>query len=222
MGKTAMLLNIAAHQKFPVGIFSLEMSTPELMLRMTAANGMDYGKLRHPRSMSQDDWALFARCSGAIRSDLQIVDTGGLSIGALESEAYRMVHGKGVRLLAVDYVQLITCPAESRLQEVSQISRRLKSLAKNLAVPIIALCQLNRAIEGRGLPRPRLSDLRETGQLEQDADQIIFIDRPEVHMPGERVGEADLYVAKNRAGPIMDVRCTWNGRFQRFAGGIPS
>ncbi len=148
---------------------------------------------------------------------LWINDSGGLSIGDIEAESYRMVKAHGVRLICVDYLQLVNCKSESRLEAVSEVSRRLKSLAKNLQVPIIAVSQMNRAVEKRGSPRPVMSDLRETGQIEQDADQIVFVYRPEVLFPNQRPGEADLIVAKNRGGEIGDVTVCWQGKFQRFA-----
>jgi len=216
MGKTSFLLNVAQNAPCPVGIFSLEMSTPQLMTRLIAAHGIDYGKLRNPRNLTDAEWSRITEATVAVRKGLYINDQGGLSIGALESEAYRMVTARGVGLICVDYLQLVTCKAESRLQEVSEVSRRLKSLAKNLRVPVLALCQMNRAIDNRPTPTPRLADLRESGQIEQDADQIIFIDRPEVHIKDTRPGEADFIVAKNRGGPIGTITAFWQGIYQRF------
>lgn len=216
MGKTAFMLNVSACAPCPVGIFSLEMSTEQLMCRLIAAHGIDYGKLRSPRQLTDADWPHITEATVAVRKGLYINDQGGISIGALESEAYRMVTAHGVGLLCVDYLQLVTCKAERRLEEVSEVSRRLKALAKNLRVPVLVLCQMNRAIDGRPKPVPRLADLRESGQIEQDADQIIFIDRPEVHAEGYRPGEADFIVAKNRSGPTDKVKVLWQGQYQRF------
>ena len=133
-----------------------------------------------------------------------------------------MVHARGVRMICVDYLQLVTCASENRLQEVSEVSRRLKALAKNLKVVMVVLCQLNRSVEGRGSPIPRMSDLRESGQIEQDADQIAFIHRPEVLTPGIKQGEAEIHVAKNRQGEIGDVRTGWQGKYQRFVNFVPN
>lgn len=217
MGKTAFMLNVAARSGVPCGIFSLEMSTAQLMTRLVAAGGVDYGRLRRPKELTDHDWP---RITGVmervIASGVWINDSGGLTIDTIESEAWRMVKANGVRLLCIDYLQLVTCPSENRFQEVSEISRRLKALAKNLKVPVLALSQMNRSVEKRGIPKPTLSDLRESGQIEQDADQIIFIYRPEVVVEGQRPGEADLILAKNRGGEIGTVTVAWQGHHQRF------
>jgi len=217
MGKTALMLNIAAGCGIGVGIFSLEMSTSQLMTRLVAAHGVDYGRLRHPADLSDDDWSRVTKATVSLqKGGLWINDTGGLDLGAIESEAYRMVKTHGVGMICVDYLQLVSCKAESRLESVSEVSRRLKALAKNLKIPVIALSQMNRSIEKRGNPMPVMSDLRETGQIEQDADQIIFIHRPEVLQDGARAGEADLILAKNRGGETGKVTVSWLGKYQRF------
>ena len=216
MGKTALMLNIATHQSCPVGIFSLEMPTEKLTRRMIAAQGFEFGKFKRPAEMSDGDWRALNECSQKVPRNIHINDTGALAISALEAEAARLVKSKGAALICVDYLQLVTCPAERRLEEVSEVSRRLKALAKNLKVPVIALSQLSRGPEHKLEPKPRLADLRESGQLEQDADTVILINRPEYYDKGARPGEADLEVAKSRDGVTDTVPVAWQGNFQRF------
>jgi len=219
MGKTALMLNIAARCGVPVGIFSLEMSTSQLMTRLVAswASGTHYGRLRFPKNLNDADWPKITHATQQIqKTGLMINDGGGLTISQIEAEAWRMVKAHGVGLICVDYLQLVNCKSESRFETVSEVSRRLKSLAKNLKVPVIALSQMNRGIEGRGKPIPKLSDLRESGQIEQDADQIIFLYREEVIVEKSRPGEADLIVAKNRGGEIGTATVAWQGVYQRF------
>lgn len=217
MGKTALMLNMAVGMKVPCGIFSLEMSTAQLMTRMTASYGVNYGRLRRPATLHDLDWPKVTHATRQLNEmPMWINDTGGMAIGDIESEAYRMVKTHGVRAVFIDYLQLVRCSAENRLEAVSEISRRLKALAKNLHVSIVALSQMNRAVEKRGTPAPVLSDLRESGQIEQDADQIIFVYRPEVLNEANRPGEADLIVAKNRGGETGTAKVVWQGQYQRF------
>lgn len=218
MGKTALMLNIADRCGARVGIFSLEMSTPQLMTRLVSARGVDYGGLRRPRSLSDSDWPKVTEITSRIRKEDRIFinETAGIPIGDLESESYRMVKGKGCGLICVDYLQLVTCRAESRLEEVSEISRRIKGIAKNLDVPVLVLSQLNRSVENRPGKKPQLSDLRESGQIEQDADQVILLYRPEVYDADMKPGLAEVIVAKNREGETGERPVAWQGRFQRF------
>jgi replicative DNA helicase len=216
MGKTALLLNILDAQPEPCLFFSLEMSTEQLMARRLAAKGFDYAKLRNQQPMPEFERTRRDKTIDGLKDDLHINDTAALPIGELEAEAYRMTRTHGIKLIAVDYLQLVTSRAENRLEEVSEVSRRLKKIAKRCNVPVIALCQLNRAIEHRGKGAPKLSDLRESGQIEQDADQIIFIDRPEVHVAGIKPGIAEIHVAKNRSGVTGEIEVCWQGHFQRF------
>lgn len=216
MGKTTLMLNIAAHQTEPVAIFSLETTVPKLMRRLLAGKGMDFGKLKRPRTMSARDWELAQTLTQQISDKLYVNNTGAMGISALESEARRLVRHKGVKLVAVDYLQLVTCKAERRFEEVSLVSRRLQALAKSLKVPVIAVSQLNRGPEAQMAPRPKLSDLRESGQLEQDADVVILVNRPDYYQSEHRPGEADLIVAKNKDGETGDVTVLWQGRYQRF------
>lgn len=219
MGKTALMLNIAMRCGAPVGIFSLEMSTSQLMTRLVSSwrAGTHYGRLRFPKNLHDADWPKITHAIGEIqKTGLMINDAGGMTIGQIEAEAWRMVKAHGVGLICVDYLQLVNCKSESRFETVSEVSRRLKSLAKNLKVPVIALSQMNRGVEHRGKPRPTLADLRESGQIEQDADQVIFIYREEVIVENSRPGEADLIVAKNRGGEIGTATVAWQGIYQRF------
>lgn len=221
IGKTAFLLNLIERSGVPAMVFSLEMSVPQLMTRLLAQSGIDYGKLRHPKRLSDHEWRQITEVTSADTPGLWINDTGGLSIDRIEAESYRMVKAKGVQLVAVDYLQLVTCKAESRFQEVSEVSRRLKALAKNLKVPVIALCQVSRDVEKHGKGRMTLADLRESGQIEQDADQVIFLHRPEVYAEGVMPGLAEMFVEKNRGGETGKVKASWQGKYQRFMDFIP-
>jgi replicative DNA helicase len=223
IGKTALLLNILDGQDVPVLMFSLEMSAAQLMKRRVSAKGFDYKKLRNHRSMPEFEQNRLRKAIKELKQNFWINDTAALPIGELESEAVRMVKTHGVKIIAVDYLQLVTCRAENRLEEVSEVSRRLKKIAKRCNVAVIALCQLNRAIETRGgKSGPKLSDLRESGQIEQDADQIIFVDRPEVHVPNIKPGMAEIVVAKNRSGNTGDIEVCWQGHYQRFTNYSPN
>lgn len=217
MGKTAAAVNIAAKQDKPVLFFSLEMSEQEVLNRLVSMHGVDHGHLRDPRNLTDQDWPGITKAMTEINErSILINDAGGTSIAGIEAMAQRTKGTTGLGLIVIDYLQLVTCKSESRLQEVSEVSRRLKALAKNLAVPIIALCQLNRGCENRLNPVPNLSDLRESGQIEQDADQVIFIHRPEVFEEGERPGEAEFWIKKNRHGESGCITLGWHGRYQRF------
>lgn len=216
MGKTALALNIAGHQSVPVAIFSLETTVPKVVRRMISAKGMSMERLKKPWDMTPAEWQKATELSKKIRSDTHINNTGGMTMGALESEARRLVRHKGAKLIIVDYLQLVRCKAQNRLEEVSEVSRRTQGLAKNLNVPIIGLCQLNRASEHQTDPIPKLADLRESGQLEQDADVVILINRPEQYSATKRPGEADLIVAKSKDGETGTVAVSWQGKFQRF------
>ena len=217
MGKTTLMLNVVQGVACPVLVFSLEMPIRKLMARMMASCGVvDHGRLKQPRKLEDSDWPLLTRGREKIKRDLYINDTGGIDIARLESEAKRLYRTRGIGLICVDYLQLVTCRAENRLEVVSEISRRLKALAKNLNIPVLALCQLNRQSENTPKPVPKLAHLRESGQIEQDADVVIFVHRPEVYAPDTRPGEADLIVAKNRDGETGIVRMAWDGKHQRF------
>ena len=217
MGKTAAALNIALQLEKPVLIFSLEMTESEVVDRLISAQRIDHAKLRKPDMLTDVDWP---RVTSAIKrlseKSILINDTGGISMEMIEGLSQRAHQTHGLRLIVIDYLQLVKVKAESRFQEVSEVSRRLKALAKNLHVPVLALSQLNRGAENKSAPT--LADLRESGQIEQDADQVLFIQREEVINPDtNRPGTADIYIRKNRHGQTGKETLSWQGHFQLFS-----
>ena len=222
MGKTTLACNIVGRCGVPATIFSLEMSTAQLISKMISAHGIDYHRVKTREGLTDEDHQAMSKASQFIfHSGLLINETGGIFISQLEAEARRAVKSHGSRLIVIDYFQLVRCKAENRLEEVSEVSRSLKRIAKDLDVPVILISQLNREVEKRMDQKPRLSDLRETGQLEQDADIVVFVHRPEVFRPGNRPGQADLIVAKHREGETGECTVTWQGQFQRFVDRAP-
>ncbi len=234
MGKTAFCLNIAAYSsieiKKSVAIFSLEMSKESLMLRLLCSEArVDAHKVR-TGYIQERDWPRLTMAAGRLaEAPLFIDDTGALSVLELRSRARRLKSDKGLDLIIVDYLQLMrgSGDANNREQEISNISRSLKALAKELNVPVIALSQLNRAVETRGKDkRPMLSDLRESGAIEQDSDVICFIYRDEVYtkcdcpVDGEclcgRRGTAEVIIGKQRNGPIGKVDLAFMNAYTRF------
>ncbi len=230
MGKTALVLNMAQHaaieHSVPVAVFSLEMSKEALVQRMlTAEARVDAQKLRRGM-LRDDDFPRLARAAGILSSaPVYIDDTPAITLLEMRSKARRLRADANVGLIIVDYLQLMQGPpgVESRQQEVSQISRGLKALAKELNVPVVALSQLSRAPEQRaGDHRPQLSDLRESGAIEQDADVIMFIYRQEVYdgptdKDGNSLeGRAELIVGKQRNGPIGFVNLFFHKAYTRF------
>lgn len=223
MGKTSFAMNIAEYaaldQRLPVLVFSMEMSAEQLGIRVVSSFGrVDQQKLRTAQ-MDDMDWSKFSSALGIIQeAPLYIDETGGLSPLDLRSRARRVAGRHGLSLIVVDYIQLMQIPgSESRTNEISEISRNLKSLAKELNVPIIALSQLNRGVENRDNKRPRMADLRESGGIEQDADVIVFIYRDEVYnkdTPDK--GTAELIIAKQRNGPTGTCKTAFLGQFTRF------
>ena len=211
MGKTAFCLNIAQHAALsnggiPVGIFSLEMSKEQLVMRLLSSEAeVDFGKLR--TGMIRDtDWNRIGKAAGRLyTAPIYIDDTPALSILELRARARRLKKEHGLELLVVDYLQLMrgrTTSLDRREQEISEISRFLKALAKELNIPVIAISQLNRMVEQREDKRPRLADLRESGAIEQDADVIIFIYRDEVYnRNSERKGIADIISGQTAQRP---------------------
>ena len=231
MGKTAFVLsmarNMAVNYSVPVAFFSLEMSSTQLMTRLIVAeSGLDSKKVRSGK-LSAEDWQrlhIATKPLGA--APLYIDDTPALSVFEFRSKARRL-HHQGVRLIIVDYLQLMTLGTQSsngnREQEVAHISRTLKAIAKELNVSIIALSQLSRATEARGgTKRPQLSDLRESGAIEQDADVVAFIHRPEYYgfLTGENqestAGVAEIILAKHRNGEVTDVKLKFINSQARF------
>jgi replicative DNA helicase len=226
MGKTALALNIAQNASIqtgiPIGVFSLEMSKEQLSLRMLSAEArIDSSKMRNG-FLSESDLARVNRATGALY-DLPIYIDDSPAISALEirAKARRMKMEKGLGLIIIDYLQLMRgrASAERRDLEISEISRSLKALAKELSVPVVALSQLNRKVEDRSNKRPMLSDLRESGAIEQDADVIVFIYRDEVYNNDENNpnrGIAEIIVAKQRNGPIGTAKLAFLEHCTRF------
>jgi replicative DNA helicase len=226
MGKTALSLNFAQHVALelgqPVGIFSLEMSKSQLLMRFLCAEAMvDAHKVR-TGYLSRDDFEKLVDALGrVVMAPIFIDDSSTMTIMQMRAKARRMKAEHGLGLLVVDYLQLMSGfgRSENRNQEISGISRGLKALAKELQVPVIALSQLSRAPEQRagGDHRPQLSDLRESGSIEQDADVVAFIFREEVYKPTEEnAGLAELIIAKQRNGPIGTVKLAFLKQFTRF------
>jgi replicative DNA helicase len=225
MGKTALALNMAQHvalrRELPVGIFSLEMSKQQLLMRFLCAESLvDAHKVR-TGYIGKDDFRQLIDALGSVtRAPLFIDDSSSLTIMEMRAKARRLKAEHGLGLLIVDYLQLMSAygRVESRVQEISQISRGLKGLAKELEVPIIALSQLSRAPEQRqGDHRPQLSDLRESGSIEQDADVVLFIYREEVYKADEEnAGKADLIISKQRNGPIGTVKLAFLKQYTKF------
>ena len=231
MGKTALALNIARNATLetgqPTAVFSLEMSKEQLSLRMLSTEARTDSSRMRGGFLSESDLARINRAAGALY-DLAIYIDDSPAISALEirAKARRMKMEKGLGLVIVDYLQLMRgrASAERRDLEISEISRSLKALAKEVNVPVVALSQLNRKVEDRTNKRPLLSDLRESGAIEQDADVILFIYRDEVYNKDEdnpNKGTAELIVAKQRNGPIGTVRLTFLEKFTRFEDPAP-
>ena len=224
MGKTAFALNIARNaaveHEVPVGIFSLEMSKEQLGMRMLCAEArVDSHKMR-TGFFTPRDWPLLLRAAGTIsEAPIFIDDSPALSALELRAKARRLKRDQNLGLVIVDYLQLMRGPhgAERREQEISEISRALKALAKELTVPVVALSQLNRRVEERHDKRPQLSDLRESGAIEQDADLIAFIYRDEVYHPeSPDKGVAEIIIGKQRNGPTGHLKLAFLSQYTRF------
>jgi replicative DNA helicase len=225
MGKTAFCLNIAQHVAVKnggkVGIFSLEMSKEQLVMRLLCAESMvDAHKVR-TGYIARDDFAKLIDALGAItHAPIFIDDSSSLTVMEMRAKCRRLKAEHGLDLIIVDYLQLMSGygKVENRVQEISGISRGLKALAKELEVPVIALSQLSRAPEQRqGDHRPQLSDLRESGSIEQDADVVMFIFREEVYKPDdENMGKAELIIAKQRNGPTGIVKLAFLKQYTKF------
>lgn len=225
MGKTSFAMNIAEHAVIktekPVAVFSMEMSASQLAMRMLSSLGrIDQNKMRTGK-LDDDDWPRLASAVGLLaEKPLFIDDTPALSPNELRTRCRRLMREHGqLGLILIDYLQLMQVPGnkENRTAEISEISRSLKSLAKELHVPVIALSQLNRGLEQRPNKRPVMSDLRESGAIEQDADIIVFIYRDEVYNPDSPdKGTAEIIIGKQRNGPIGTTRLTFLGKYTRF------
>jgi replicative DNA helicase len=230
MGKTAFSLNIAANAAFAgvgVAVFSLEMAKEQLVLRMLCSEARVNNSKVRSGYLAERDFPKLANAAGRLHEALiYIDDTPAISVLELRAKARRLVRDrtKKVGLIVIDYLQLMRGMggASNREQEISEISRSLKALAKELAVPVIAISQLNRRVEDRGDRRPMMSDLRESGAIEQDADVIMFIYRDEVYnQNSEQKGKAEIIVAKQRNGPIDTVELTFLNEFMRFENYTP-
>ena len=225
MGKTAFVLNIAEYMAFrsneTVAIFSLEMSKEQLVNRLFALESRVDSQILRTGNLSDNDWSSLIEAAGLIgRSNLIIDDTPGISVSELRSKCrkYKLEHNLGI--IMIDYLQLMqgSRKSESRQQEISDISRSLKEIARELQVPVVALSQLSRAVEQRPDHRPMLSDLRESGAIEQDADVVMFLYRDDYYNHDtEKKDVAEVIIAKQRNGPIGTVELAWLPRYTKFA-----
>lgn len=226
MGKTAFCLNIAQHASYeariPTAIFSLEMSKEQLAIRMLCSEArVDNHKLRSG-FIAESEWGKLAMGAGKLaETSIFIDDTPGITVLEMRAKARRLKAEHGLGLVIVDYLQLMSgskTRSDSREQEISEISRSLKGLAKEIHVPVIALSQLNRRVEDRVDKRPHMADLRESGAIEQDADVILFIYREEVYHPDseEAKGKAEVIIGKQRNGPTGEVKLTFRNEYTRF------
>lgn len=221
MGKTSIVLNIVEHvgvvEKKPVVIFSLEMSAQQVAQNMLCSHArIDAHKLRMG-FLDDKQWSDLSYGLGSLsEAPIFIDDTPGLTVLELRAKARRLKAQYDIQLVAVDYLQLMeSSRAENRQQEISVISRRLKSLARELKIPVIAVSQLNRSVESREGHRPRMSDLRESGSIEQDADVIVLLHRDNYYDP-DKDNTAELIIAKQRNGPTGVVKLTFLSHFMRF------
>ncbi len=225
MGKTAFALNIAQyaalHAQKSVAIFSLEMSKEQLVYRILCSEAnIDSHRMR-TGNLDENDWPRLAMAVGPLaKAPIYIDDTPGISVLEMRSKARRLKLERGLDIIIIDYLQLMQGRgrAESRQQEISEISRSLKALARELDVPVIALSQLSRAPETRNDHRPILSDLRESGAIEQDADLVMFLYRDEYYNPDtDKKSIAEIIIAKQRNGPTGTVELVWLDQFTKFA-----
>ncbi len=224
MGKSTLALDLARSASIKHGltscIFSLEMSQIEITMRLLSAEAsIPLNHIRNGR-MSDDDWQRVAQKMGQVsEAPLYIDDSPNLTMMEIRAKARRLRQRHDLRLVVIDYIQLMTSgkKVESRQLEVSEFSRQLKLLAKELEVPVVALSQLNRGPEQRTDKKPMLSDLRESGSLEQDSDLVILLNRPDIHdKESDRAGEADIDVAKHRNGPTRTLTVAFQGHYSRF------
>lgn len=226
MGKSAFALNIATNAavraKVPVAIFSLEMSKEQMVNRILCSEAMvDSNKVRTGK-LDEQDWAKLASALGPLsEADIFIDDTPGISVMEIRAKCRKLKLEKGLGMVVIDYLQLITASSNrrggSREQEIAEISRSLKILAKELDIPVIALSQLSRAPEQRPDHRPMLSDLRESGSIEQDADKVIFLYRDDYYNEdSEKKNIAEVIMAKHRAGSTGTIELLWLGNYTKF------
>lgn len=225
MGKTAFVLNIAQyvafHESIPTAIFSLEMSKEQLVNRLFALESRVDAQILRSGNLTDSDWEKLIEGAGVIgNSRLLIDDTPGISISELRSKCRKFKLEYDLKLIIIDYLQLMSGNGryDSRQQEISDISRSLKGLARELNVPVIVLSQLSRAVEQRPEHRPMLSDLRESGAIEQDADVVMFIYRDDYYnKDSDKKNIAEVIIAKQRNGPIGTVNLVWLPQYTKFA-----
>jgi replicative DNA helicase len=236
MGKTSFVLNVAqyaaTHGNVPVAFFSLEMSRDQLVMRLLSSEAkVDSQRLRRG-SLRESDWPKLTRAAGVLaETPIFIDDTPAITTSELRAKVRRLYAKHDIGLVVIDYLQLMRASGkyDMREQEISEISRSLKALAKELNVPVIALSQLNRGVEQRPDKRPMISDLRESGAIEQDADVIMFVFREEVYsgrekekdgtpkpVPEDLIGKAEIIIGKQRQGPTGDVVLNFEGKHTRF------
>lgn len=226
MGKTAFALNIAAHaairENVPVAVFNLEMSKDQLVNRMLCMEAMVDSNKVMTGKLDEDDWSKLASVVGPMSdAGIYIDDTPGISITEIRTKCRKLKMEKNIGLVVIDYIQLIQGSGSrkngSREQEIAEISRSLKILAKELNVPVIALSQLSRAVESRPDHRPMLSDLRESGSIEQDADIVMFLYRDDYYNPdSEEKDISEVIIAKHRAGSTGTIKLLWMGNYTKF------
>lgn len=224
VGKSTLALDIARsaaiHHQMTTVFFSLEMSRTELAMRILSAEGkISMGRLKKG-DLDTEGWTNLATLQGRIDSALLFIDDSpNMTLMEIRAKCRRLKQRNDLKLVVLDYLQLMSSgkKVESRQQEVSEFSRSLKLLAKELDVPVIALSQLNRGSEQRTDKRPMVSDLRESGSIEQDADMVILLHREDMYNPdSERVGEADMIIAKHRGGPTRTIPLAFSGKYSRF------
>lgn len=224
MGKTAFALNViqtaGIKHKKSVAVFSLEMSKDQLVSRMLCAEAMIDSQKARTGALEKEDWDRLARCIPDIASSrIYIDDTPGITVMEMRAKCRRLKLEKGLDLIMIDYLQLMSgnSKGDSRQQEISEISRSLKALAREMEAPVIALSQLSRACEARADHRPMLSDLRESGAIEQDADVVMFLYRDEYYHPDtEKKNIGEVIIAKQRNGPTGTVELVWLGQYTKF------
>lgn len=226
MGKTAFVLNVAQYaavkNNVPVAIFSLEMSKEQLVNRMLCAQSLVDAQKVRTGELTAEDWSKLVDGMGILsEAPIYIDDTPGITAMDIRAKCRRLKLEKGLGLVVIDYIQLMSGSgrSDSRQQEISEISRSLKAVAREIEAPVIALSQLSRACESRSDHRPMLSDLRESGAIEQDADLVAFLYRDEYYFPEktENKNKAELIIAKQRNGPTGTVNLTWLGQYTKFA-----
>nr|WP_274636630.1 replicative DNA helicase [Microbacterium bovistercoris] len=229
MGKSTLALDFARaaaiKHDMPTIFFSLEMGRSEIAMRLLSAEGAIPLQNMRKGSLDQRDWTTVAATRGRINdAPLYIDDSPNMTLVEIRAKCRRLKQRVGLKMVIIDYLQLMTSGkrVESRQQEVSEFSRALKLLAKELQVPVVALSQLNRGSEQRQDKKPQVSDLRESGSIEQDADMVILLHRESVYDKDSRPGEADLIVAKHRNGPTATIEIAFQGHFSRFADMAPA